>query len=440
MAVIVHDAAMLRKLSREERSWVTYDWANSAYSIVITTAIFPLFYQSITPPEIYVSTWGYANSLASLFVAVLAPVLGTIADYWGRKKKFFLTFFLIGVVTTISLVLVGDGQWLLGLTLYVGSVIGFSGANLFYDSFLVDVTTEERMDWISTAGFGFGYIGSVIPFVIGIALVLMADTIGLTTMTATRITFLMTGLWWLVFGIPLVRNVSQKYGIEPEAHPIRDSFRRLGRTLKHIRSYKPVFIFLIAYFFYIDGVDTIIRMATPIALSMGIESNTLLVVLLAIQIVAFPFALLYGRLAGRFGAYRMLFVGIAVYVGVVIIAFFIPSIDEMGTRIVLFWVLSMMVASSQGGIQALSRSVYGKLIPKEKSAEFFGFYNIFGKFAAIMGPFLVAFFTQITGQERFGVLSILILFAVGGVVLAVGGNPETGGTMGNGSSADTGVT
>ena len=414
---------MLRKLSREERSWVAYDWANSAYSIVITTAIFPLFYESITPPEIYVSTWGYANSIASLVVAVLAPVLGTIADYWGRKKKFFSVFFLLGVITTVSLVMVGEGQWLLGLVLYVGSVIGFSGANLFYDSFLVDVSAEERMDWVSATGFGFGYVGSVIPFVAGIVLIVMAEQLGLTTMAATRVAFLITGVWWLVFGIPLLRNVHQVYGIEPQAHPIRESFARLARTVKHIRRYRAVLVFLLAYFFYIDGVDTIIRMATPIARAMGIDSNMLLVVLLAIQIVAFPFALLYGRLAQRFGAWRMLFVGIAVYVGVVLVAFFLPSVDNMSTRTAMFWVLSMMVASSQGGIQALSRSVYGKLIPKKNSAEFFGFYNIFGKFAAIMGPFLVAFFTQVTGQERFGILSVLILFAVGGVVLAIGGDP-----------------
>ena len=416
--------AMRTKLSREERSWVAYDWANSAYSIVITTAIFPLFYESITPAEIYVTTWGYTNSLASLVVAVLAPILGTFADYWGRKKRFFLVSFLLGVITTVSLVLVGAGQWVFALILYVGSVIGFSGANLFYDSFLVDVTTEERMDWVSATGFGFGYVGSTIPFIAGILLVVFAEEIGISVATATRMAFLLTGVWWLVFGIPLVKNVKQRYGVEPAARPIRESFARLARTVKHIRRYKPVFVFLIAYFFYIDGVDTIIRMATPIARSMGIESNMLLVVLLATQITAFPFALLYGRLAGRFGAWRMLFVGIAVYVGVVLVAFFLPSVEDLGRRTALFWVLSMMVASSQGGIQALSRSVYGKLIPKKNSAEFFGFYNIFGKFAAIMGPFLVAFFTQVTGQERFGILSVLSVFAVGGIVLAIGGDPE----------------
>ncbi len=415
---------MLRKLTREERSWISYDWANSAYTIVVTTAIFPLFYESIAPSDIYVTTFGYANSLASLFVAVLAPVLGTIADFWGRKKRFFATFFILGVVATTSLILVGAGQWLLALVLYVGSAIGFAGANLFYDSFLVDVTTEERMDWVSSTGFGFGYIGSTIPFVLGISLVIFSERIGISSLTATRITFFITGLWWFVFGIPILRNVKQLYGVDPSPRPIRESFRRLGRTLGNIRAHKTVFVFLIAYFFYIDGVDTIIKMATPIALSMGIESNTLLVILLAIQVVAFPFALLYGRLARIFGAYRMLFVGIAVYLVVVLIAFFLPSVADIGQRTRLFWVLSMLVASSQGGIQALSRSVYGKLIPKENSAEFFGFYNIFGKFAAIIGPAMVAFVTQVTGQERFGVLSVLLLFIVGGTVLVYGGNPQ----------------
>lgn len=408
---------MKRRFDPAERGWVLYDWANSAYSIVITTAIFPLFYQSIAPESIYVITWGYGNSLASLIVAVLAPVLGTIADYWGRKRRFFSFFFIVGVVTTASLVLVGEGQWLLALVLYMGSVIGFSGANIFYDAFLIDVTTEERMDWVSTSAFAWGYIGSTIPFIAGLVLITNAAGFGISGGTAVRISFGITAAWWGLFTIPMLRHVKQRYGIDPSANPIRESFERLGATLRSIRSYRHVFLFLVAYFFYIDGVDTIIKMATPIALQMGIGSQTLLIILLAIQVVAFPFALIYGRLAQRFGAYRMLFVGIGVYCIVVFVAFLLPSVANLGTRTTLFWILSMLVATSQGGIQALSRSFYGKLIPKEKSAEFFGFFNIFGKFAAILGPFLVATVTAITRQERFGVLSLLLLFGVGAYLL-----------------------
>jgi len=222
---------MFRNLTKSERSWVLYDWANSAYSIVITTAIFPIFYESITPEAIYVTTWGYANSLASLLVAVMAPILGTLADYWGRKKKLFLLFFLIGVLTTMSLVMVSDGQWMLALVLYIGSVVGFSGANIFYDAFLVDVTDEKRMDWVSASGFGWGYIGSTIPFMASMILIMNAGALGLPATTAVQISFLMTGLWWFFFTIPFLRNVKQNYGIEPSKTPVSDSFKRIGKTL-----------------------------------------------------------------------------------------------------------------------------------------------------------------------------------------------------------------
>ena len=409
-----------RRVTKRERSWILYDWANSAYSIIITTAIFPIFYEAITPEEAYVATWGFANSIASLAVAVLAPFLGTIADYPGYKKRLFATFFGLGVISTFSLFFMSQGQWVAAIIIYGLSVIGFAGANLFYDAFLVDVTTSERMDRISSYGFGFGYIGgSTIPFVLSILMILNYEALGLASEThAYRVAFVLTAAWWALFAIPMLRDVRQEYHVAPSATPIRDSINRLLHTFRHIRRYRNIFVFLIAYFFYIEGVNTIIRMATPIARSMGIEQNMLILILLMIQVTAFPFALLYGRLATRFSARRMIFVAIVIYTGVVFLAFFLPTVPDLQTRTILFWVLALLVASSQGGIQALSRSYYAVFVPREKSTEFFGFYNIMGKFSSIVGPALVSGFTLITGEERYGVLTVLGLFLVGGLILS----------------------
>lgn len=409
-------------MTKQEKSWVLYDWANSAYSIIITTAIFPIFFKNVAaagaPGYLSTSWWGYANSLYTLILAVMAPILGTIADYQARKKKFFLFFFLLGVLCTLSLYFVAQGQWVKALLIYMGSAIGFSGANIFYDAFLTDVTTEDRMDWISSSGYGWGYIGSTIPFVLCLLLITNHGVFGFaSSVPAVRISFLVTGLWWLLFTIPLLRNVRQVYFIEPSPTPVRDSFRRIAETIRGVRQYRNLAIFLAAYFFYIDGVDTIIKMATPIAIDVGIDENMLLVILMVIQVVAFPFALLYGRLARVFGTRAMLFAGIGVYFVITLLAFFLPSLGTIQAKTALFWTLSMLVATSQGGIQALSRSLYGKFVPKERSAEFFGFYNIFGKFAAIMGPFLVAVFASITRNTAYGILSINLLFVIGGILL-----------------------
>ena len=410
---------MARNKSKEELSWILYDWANSAYSIVITTAIFPLFYKSLASEAIYVTSWAFGNSIASAVVACLAPILGTIADYRDRKKRFFTIFFGLGVASTLALSLVGDGQWLLAICIYGLSVIGFAGANLFYDAFLVDVTTGDRMDSISSSGFGWGYIGSTIPFIIGLVLVLKYEWFGFDNSgTAVRLSFVITGLWWLGFAVPMLKNVRQKHYIEPSDTPISDSFKRIASTLKDIKKYQNIFLFLGAYFFYIEGVNTIIRMATPIAVTVGIGQNTLLIVLLAIQIVAFPCALIYGRLAALWTGRKMIFIGIFIYCGVVLLAFFLPSVESESTQTAMFWALAMLVASSQGGIQALSRSYFGKAVPNHKSSEFFGFYNILGKFSAIFGPFLVGTFTYFTGEERYGILSVLVLFLAGGALLS----------------------
>ncbi|MDW0116580.1 MFS transporter [Sporosarcina thermotolerans] len=414
-----------KKFNKTEKSWMFYDWANSAYSIIITTAVFPIYYKSVATSAGVESSHStaylaYTVAIATFILAMIGPILGTIADYKGLKKKFFLTFFLIGSLSTISLAFVPDGTWLPLLIIYTITAVGFHGANIFYDAFLVDVTPVEKMDEVSARGFGLGYIGSTIPFIISIAIILLADNgvIPLSMAVATKLAFVITGIWWFTFTIPMLKNVVQLHGIEQEPRILASGFRRLGETFKEIKKYKTVFIFLLAYFFYIDGVGTIISMSTAYGTDLGIGSTDLLIVLFVTQVVAAPFALIYGRLAKRFSVKAMLYVGIFVYIIVCIYAFFLSSVMD-------FWILAMLVATSQGGIQALSRSYFAQLVPKEKSNEFFGFYNIFGKFAAVMGPMLLGVTAHATGSSAYGVFSLVILFIIGGILLRMVPKPAS---------------
>lgn len=408
-------------ITREERSWILYDVGNSAFVLVMVTAIMPIFYKDFAashlPDAISTAHWGFANSAASLVLALLSPILGALADYKMRKKWFFVIFLFLGLSFTLSLPLVSQGQWLLCLVLFVFARVGWAGANVFYDAFLIDVTSKERMDSISAKGYGFGYIGSVIPFVIIIGLLINAGMADGLPIGATKTGFFVVAFWWALFAIPAIKNLKQRHYIEPSQTPVSASFRRLYKTLNEIKKHKQAFLFLAAYFFYIDGVGTIISMSTAYGRDLGFSVTTLIGVLLFIQIVAFPFTLLFGRLAALFTTKRMLLVGIGIYVVVTFIAFLLPSIEDFSTRVVVFWVVAFLVASAMGGIQALSRSYFGKLIPPEKSSEFFGFYNVFGKFAAITGPFLMGMVGGLTGNSRWGVLSILVLFVIGGVLL-----------------------
>jgi len=410
-----------KQLSKEERSWILYDVGNSAFVLVMITAIMPVFYKDFAASHLTnaVSTahWGYANSTAALVLAILSPLLGAMADYRMRKKFFFLIFLVIGLTFSLSLTLVQQGQWLLCLILFVLARIGWSGANVLYDAFIIDVTTKERMDMISSKGYGFGYIGSVIPFALIVYIILQAGTgSGLPTQ-ATKIGFFIVTLWWAILALPSILHLKQHHHIEPSAQPIADSFRRILKTLKEIKKHKQAFLFLAAYFFYIDGVGTIISMSTAYGRDLGFSINTLIGVIFFIQVVAFPFTILYGRLAQRFTPKKMLLAGIGVYIFVTIFAFCLPAVDDLSLRIYAFWAVSFLIASSMGGIQALSRSYFGKLIPPEKSSEFFGFYNVFGKFAAITGPFLMGLVASTTGDSRWGVLSLLVLFIVGALIL-----------------------
>lgn len=402
-----------------------YDWANSAYSIIITTAVFPLYYKAVATDAGVSSAHstaylGYTVAIATFILAMIGPILGTIADYQGLKKKFFFAFFLLGSLSTISLAFVPGDNWFALLVLYTITAVGFHGANIFYDAFLVDVTTEDKMDDVSARGFGLGYIGSTIPFIISIAVILLAQqgVLPIGTSMASRIAFIITGIWWFSFTIPMLKHVVQQYGIEREPRLLAGSFRRLGVTFKEIRKYRTVFLFLLAYFFYIDGVGTIISMSTAYGTDLKIDATSLLIILFVTQVVAAPFAILYGRLAKKFSVKRMLYVGIFVYIAVCVYAFFLETTLD-------FWILAMLVASSQGGIQALSRSYYAQLVPKEKVNEFFGFYNIFGKFASVMGPLLLGVTAQLTGSSAYGVFSLVILFIIGGIILYLVPKPES---------------
>jgi MFS transporter, UMF1 family len=407
----------MSRMTKQEKSWVFYDWANSAYSILITTAIFPLYFKAAaTNAGISATTstayWGYANSFATLIISICAPILGTIGDFRGFKKRLFTFFFTLGIVFTAMLAVVPSNQWLILLICYIVTVVGFGGANIFYDAFLVDVTSEERMNKISARGFAMGYIGSTIPFILGIALILLSQQgiLPLSVTVASQIAFAITALWWGLFTIPMLKNVQQVYSVEPVANPISSGFKRVFQTLKRIKAYRPLFLFLIAYFFYIDGVHTIITMSTAYGSDLGITSTNLLIILFATQVIAAPFSLLYGKLADKFTGKRMLLVGIFIYIIICIYAYFLKTTLD-------FWILAMLVGSSQGGIQALSRSYFAKLVPKENANEFFGFYNIFYKFASILGPFLVGFTAQVTGSTNSGVFSLIILFIIGGAIL-----------------------
>ncbi|RUT41440.1 MFS transporter [Paenibacillus anaericanus] len=396
------------KLSKEEKSWILYDCGNSAYSMAVTTALLPIVFGMFSNVNNSMDL-GYFNSIASILVAILSPILGTMADYKDKKKRFFVFFSLIGVLATASLAFVApaSGQWQLLIVFYILSVIGFAGANIFYDSFLVDITTDERMDKVSSKGFAFGYIASVIPFGISLLLILF---MGMDKSIGYQIGFIITALWWGLLTMPMIKDVQQRFYIEPEPKPIINSFKRLGDTFKNVRQHKVVFVFLIAYFLYIDGVDTIIKMVVPYATSVlgtdALDTFSLLGILLVIQIVAFPCAILYGNLAKKYSARTMIIVGIFTYIISCIAAYFITSVWHI-------FILGVLIGSAQGGIQALSRSYYAKIIPKENSNEFFGFYNIFGKFAAIVGPAVMSLTTTLTGNAKFSILAIIPLFIAG---------------------------
>ena len=409
------------KLTPREKRWIMYDVGNSAF-VLLSTAVVPIYANSLLEAagqDNIVSTWGYAQTVASLVIALLMPILGSIADVQGMKIKFFLGFFLTGVVMCLGMAL--PLGWLSFLVVYVLATIGLNGSLTFYDSMLIDTTSNERMDKVSSHGYAWGYVGSTIPFIVCIAVIFGGPALlGLDTAACTRISFLITAVWWVAFTVPLLRSYRQVHyrtTADHTAEAVRGTFRELAGTFRRIARDRSLLLFMIAFFFYIDAVNTVISMSTSYGTQLGIDSTQLVIALLVTQFVAFPCAILYGRLAGRFGAKRMIVIAVIAYLGIVMFAaFFLKTAVE-------FWILAILVGMFQGGIQALSRSYYGKIIPKDHANEYYGFYDIFGKTASVLGTFLVATTTAVTGNASFGVLSIAVLLAAALVLLLVQKDP-----------------
>ena len=397
------------KLTKTERSWILYDVGNSAF-VMLSTALIPIYFASIAEEgSSVVVAWGYAETVASLILALLMPFLGSLADLAGNKKKFLVGFAGTGAVACAALGI--PSHALVFLVFYVVSAVMLNGSMVFYDAFLVDATTEERYDEVSSQGYAWGYIGSCIPFIVCLAVVLGGPSIGIETMLGMKIAFVITAVWWVAFTVPIAKNVHQTHGKPRTEHIFKDTFTGLGRTIKAIGRDKRLLFFVLAYFFYIDGVHTVIKMSTSYGTDLGIDSTQLVLALLVTQFVAFPSAIAYGKLAGKHGTRTMLLIAIVAYFFIVLFAaFFLKSAPQ-------FWVLAICVGLFQGGIQALSRSEFGKLIPKDNANEYYGFFDIFGKYAAVMGTFLVSSFTALTGNSSLGVLSLAVLFAIGFVLL-----------------------
>lgn len=375
------------RINKQQWQWIFYDWANSGYGILVVTAVLPVYFKAVAEQAGISAAnstayWGYANSFGTLVVSLLAPLLGALADYPNAKRRWLNVFTWPAIILTLGLALLPAQQWQWLLFLYVLTIIGYSGGNLFYDSFLTDVAPDGQMDLVSSAGYGMGYLGGVIAFIVFLAAQLTHGFNGrLSAYGIAKFSFIIAAIWWVIFGWPLLAHGRQRYSVDAVANPLQDSFHRLAQTFHHIRRYRQITWFLVAYFFYIDGVDTIFTMATAIGKDMGVETTMLMMVLLVVQLIAFPFSLLYGWLA-----------------------------KKTSNR------TAILVGTSQGGLQALSRSYFGQLIPKDSSSEFFGFYNILGKFSAILGPVVVGLVTQWTGHSTIGAASLSILFVIGLII------------------------
>lgn len=402
------------KFTKLEKNWILYDVGNSAFVMLMATII-PIYYKNMAnnagiSPADSTAYLSYTISIATIIVAILGPVLGTLADNKGRKKPFFIFFMMMGVLACTALAV--PMSWLAFLMVFLIAKLGLAGSIIFYDAMLVDVTTDERMDEVSSEGYAWGYIGSCIPFIISLVLVLKSSALGLSSATAMSIAFLLNALWWAGVTIPLLKNYKQTHYVEQSENALKDSFKRLFGIFGELKDNKKVLFFLLAFFCYIDGVYTIIDMATSYGKDVGLNDTSMLMALLLTQVVAFPCSIIFGKLSKRFETGRLISACIVAYF---CIALFGLQLDKAWE----FWLLATCVGVFQGAIQALSRSYYAKIIPKEKSSEYFGVYDIFGKGASFVGTFLMGVTTQIFGTSKAGLASLAFLFVLGFILFQI---------------------
>lgn len=408
----------LRAYRRRVNAWCLYDWANSAFATTIMAALLPPYFSNVAAatmtPARASSIWGYATSLSMLLTALAGPILGAIADYTGSKKRFLGGFLALAVVFTACLYLVQRGMWREAVIFYVLAGIGNAGANIFYDSLLPHVARPEEIDRVSTRGYALGYLGGGLLLLINLIWYLQPHLFGFSDANvAVRASFLSVAVWWVIFSIPLFRHVPEPpaaRGAGPRQNPVRAGFGRLGQTFRQIRRYKQLFIFLIAFWIYGDGIGTIIKMATIYGAEIGIGTGDLAGALLLTQIVGVPMTILFGRIASRLGAKKSIYVALLVYAAISIAGYFMSQPWH-------FWVLAGMVGTVQGGSQALSRSLFGSMCPRARTAEFFGFYDISSKFAGVTGPFIFGLTAALAGTSRLAILAVIAFFIVGAFVL-----------------------
>lgn len=395
-------------------SWCMYDWANSAFATTVMAAVLPIYYSQVAgvtlPGNTATAYWGYTTAAALLITALLAPIMGAIADYSGSKKKLLMTFAGIGIFATALLYFVTTGDWLMASIFFIVGNIGFATSEVFYNSLLPEVAGPGNIDQVSTKGYALGYLGGGILLGINVLMIeFMSDTI-----LATRLSFVTVAIWWAVFTIPIIKNVKEPKVKSNEVkynNPLTGGFKRLAATFKELRNYKQLLLFLIAFWIYNDGIGTIIKMATIYGAEIGIDQTTLIGALLMTQFVGIPFAFGFGRLARVLGTKNSIMVGLFVYTMISIGGYFMETALH-------FWILAFLVGTVQGGTQALSRSFFGSMLPKSKTGEFYGFYGMSSKFAGIVGPLVFAVVSQIAGSSRLSIVSLIVFFIVGGFLLS----------------------